>query len=117
MKLLILILIIILALDSVFRDGFLLSEFISQDLHLPFLVRIFLFVIALVATILLFHSIIWEYNLLPKPKNKKTQFEVEKELEEEKIKQEEKNTKNFNKSKQTKKDDMNEPIKKKSKLG
>ena len=79
-------LIILFALDGVFRDGQLLVVFFQQDFFIPTVVRIFLMVIGVVATILLFHSIIWDLNLLDKPEEKKTeyQFELEREAELEK---------------------------------
>ncbi len=120
MKLVILFLILILAIDGIFREGILVSEFFSQDFNMPIVIKIIFALIAFVTTILLLHSIIYEYQLLPRPKHKKTSFELEKEHEDELQKKELKKITNFNKNKklqdQKTKSIPPEPIKKKSKL-
>jgi hypothetical protein len=121
MKIVILILILILALDGIFRDGFLLAEFLSQDFNIPFFFKLLLILIALITTLLLLHSIISEFNILPKPRNRKTSFEKDKDLQNEIETKEMLQLQNYNKNKklQDKKSNTipSEPVKKKSKLG
>jgi len=80
-------LIILFAIDAIFRDGQLIVVFFQQDFFMHTVIRIFLIVIGGLATILLFHSIIWDLNLLSKPEEKKTEYQlkIEKEEEEERL--------------------------------
>ena len=80
-KILILVLLLFLAADGIFRDGHLIELFLSQEWHLPFFVRIAYIVIAVVASLMLFHAIIWEFFLMPKPEEKKTELQLKREEE------------------------------------
>jgi hypothetical protein len=74
-------LIILFALDGIFRDGQLLVAFVQKDFFMSTVVQMFLIVIGALATIMLFHSIIWDLNLLDKPEEKKTEHQLELERE------------------------------------
>jgi len=76
-------LIILFALDGIFRDGQLLVVFVQQDFFMPTVVRMFLIVIGAIASIMLLHSIVWDLNLLDKPEEKKTEYQLQLEREEE----------------------------------
>ena len=119
MKIVFLVLLILLTLDIFFRDGLLISELINQELYIPIVLKIIFLIIAFVASILLLHAIIWDFNLLPKPKNKKTEHQLNKESEQEKEKFEEEKIKRFSKTKSKDKEipKPSEPLKKRSKLG
>jgi len=76
-------LIILFAIDGIFRDGQLLVVFVQKDFFMSSVVQMFLIVIGAIATIMLFHSIIWDLNLLDKPEEKKTEYQLDIEREEE----------------------------------
>jgi hypothetical protein len=80
MKIILLALLIMLSLDGIFRDGELLNLFLSHDFHLPLIAKIVYLIIAVGASLMLLHSIIWDYNILPKQGPKKTEYEIEKEM-------------------------------------
>ena len=82
-KIFILFLIILLAVDGIFQDGFLVEVFFSREMHLPFFAKILYIIIGFSASILLLHTIISEFALEPKPEEKKTAFQILKEQEEE----------------------------------
>ena len=96
-RIVVLIMIILMALDGIFRDGKLLEVFLSQEMHIPFFVKSAYFIVMVGASALLFHAIIWEFNIMPKPEEKKTPLQIKREeeeaerirIEEEKIAQEE----------------------------
>ena len=81
MKIVLLVLLIFFALDIIFGDGGLLLFFFSQEMYLPFIVKIIFIAIAIIASVMLFHAIVWDFNLLPKLKNKKTEYEIEQDIE------------------------------------
>ena len=86
MKFILLALIILFALDIVFRDGELILFFLSQEMYLPFFIKVIFVCVAVVASFLLLHAIISDFNLLPKITRKKTEYEIEKEIEAERNK-------------------------------
>ena len=83
LRYIILVLVILLSIDGIFRDGHLTTVFLSRDIFTPTVIRVALIVIGALATGMLLHSIIWDLNLLPKPEEKKTEYQKEKEAEEE----------------------------------
>ena len=91
LKYIVLGLVIILALDGFFRDGELVNVFFSQEFYFPVILRIAFMVIAIVAVVMLLHAIVWDLNILPKPSEKKTDLQLQREFEEEqaRIEQEE----------------------------
>jgi len=80
-KIVVLVLIILMAVDGIFRDGVLLQEFLSTQFYIPFFVKIFLSAIAITCSFLLLHAVIWEYFLQPKPEVIKTDYQLKKEQE------------------------------------
>jgi len=82
-KIIFLVLVILLTFDGFFRDGYLIEVFFSREMHIPFFVKGAYLIIAIVASALLFHALIWELNLMPKPEEKKTEYQKKKEEEEE----------------------------------
>lgn len=81
MIIILLAVIILLALDVVFREGELVFFLLSQDIYLSFFVKVVCVIIAFIATLLLLHAVIWDFNILPRMKRKKTEYEIEKEME------------------------------------
>ena len=82
-KIVVLFMVALLAIDGVYRDGHLIEVFLGQEMYLPFFTKTAYLIVAIVATLLLFHAIVWEFNLLPKPEEKKTDYQIKKEEEEE----------------------------------
>ena len=85
MKIVLLVLLILFALDIIFRDAGLVLFFFSQEMYLPFIIKIIFIAITLTASFMLLHAVIWDFNLLPKIKHKKTEYEIEQEIEAENI--------------------------------
>jgi uncharacterized membrane protein (UPF0182 family) len=80
-KIVLIILILLLAADVAFRDGALMEVLLRQDIYIPFFAKILLLLMAIVATVMLFHSIIWEYLVRPKPDIIKTPLQMQREQE------------------------------------
>ncbi|MCL2062933.1 MAG: hypothetical protein FWG98_00980 [Candidatus Cloacimonetes bacterium] len=83
LKIVILFFLILLAVDGIFRDGYLIEVFLGHEMHLPFFIRIAYIVVAIVSTALLFHAVVWEFNLMPKLEEKKTPLQIKRDEEEE----------------------------------
>jgi len=80
-KIVVLVLIILMAFDGIYRDGVMVKEFLSTEFYIPFFVKVFLFIIAAACSLLLLHAVIWEYFLQPKPEIVKTEYQLKKEQE------------------------------------
>ena len=88
-KIIVLVMVLMIAADGIFRDGHLLSVFLGQEMYLPFFIKSIYLSIAVIASLLLLHAIIWEFSLHPKPEEKKTEYQLKIEEEEEEAKKEE----------------------------
>jgi len=91
-KIFVLLLILLMAFDGIFREGELITVFLSHNFYIPFFLKVIFAIIALLCTALLLHAVIWEYFLLPPPEIVKTPYQIQKEeeakAEEERLEQE-----------------------------
>ena len=97
-KIIVLVMLILLAVDGIFRDGYLIEVFLGQEMYLPFFTKVAFLIIAIVASALLFHAIVWEFSMQPKLEERKTELQLKREEEEEaKRKEEEEETEKLRK--------------------
>ena len=84
LKIVMLLCIILVAMDAIFLDGELLEVVLSQELHIPFFIKVALLVIAVLSVGLLVHAVIWEYVIKEPMEVIKTPLQIirDKELEE-----------------------------------
>ena len=81
-KIFCLLVLILLALDGILRDGHLLEVFLSHEMHVSFFIKCAYIIIGLGSVALLIHSIIWEYFVFTEVEDKKTPRQIQREEEE-----------------------------------
>ena len=124
-KIILLILIVLVAVDGIFSDGMLLITVLRQELYIPVMLRLLYVAIAMVVAAMLFHAIIKEYGLKEKPEQKKTELQIQREREAEEAERAAEELKKYNEKKNKEKEQETEKEKapdkphqkKQSKLG
>ena len=73
------IFVVVLTLDVIFQDGALLQEVLKTNLYIPFFIKVLVLVLVAGLIFLLSHSVIWEYIIKGPPEIIKTPLQLDRE--------------------------------------